>query len=164
VDHALPTYSDLGFALLGRALEAAAGMPIEAWLRANVLDPLGMADTGYTFTGTRARHRARHRALTARSGGAGARGAVRCAGMVVPGSRLGGARRPDALHAGGHGPLSRVSTERAARLRADERRRRAADARAARVAAARLDVRRRRQRLRRGARRWARPVCACARV
>jgi CubicO group peptidase (beta-lactamase class C family) len=40
-------YSDLGFILLGEALERAAGAPIDALARSRVLGPLGMRDTLY---------------------------------------------------------------------------------------------------------------------
>ncbi len=36
--------------LVGRAVEAASGLSLEAYLRAHVLDPLGMADTSATLT------------------------------------------------------------------------------------------------------------------
>jgi CubicO group peptidase (beta-lactamase class C family) len=40
-------YSDLGFIVLGRALELAAFEPLDRLLRRHVTGPLGMADTGY---------------------------------------------------------------------------------------------------------------------
>ncbi len=40
-------YSDLGYMLLGRAIEAAAGKPLDELLRRLVAEPLGMRDTGY---------------------------------------------------------------------------------------------------------------------
>jgi CubicO group peptidase (beta-lactamase class C family) len=41
-------YSNLGFALLGHALELCAGKPYEALVRENLLTPLGMQSTGFT--------------------------------------------------------------------------------------------------------------------
>ncbi|HJX27112.1 MAG TPA: serine hydrolase domain-containing protein [Thermoanaerobaculia bacterium] len=41
------TYSDLGMILLGEILERAAGQPLEAFVRARVLDPLEMRDTRF---------------------------------------------------------------------------------------------------------------------
>ena len=40
-------YSDLGFIVLGRAIELAAFGPLDRLLRSHVTGPLGMADTGY---------------------------------------------------------------------------------------------------------------------
>jgi len=40
-------YSNSGFVLLGYIIEKVAGEPYEDYLRKNVLDPLGMKDTGY---------------------------------------------------------------------------------------------------------------------
>jgi CubicO group peptidase (beta-lactamase class C family) len=40
-------YSNLGYAILGRVISAAAGAPYAEVVRARVLDPLGMSQTGY---------------------------------------------------------------------------------------------------------------------
>jgi CubicO group peptidase (beta-lactamase class C family) len=40
-------YSNLGYAILGRVLTAASGMPYEEFIRARLLEPLGMGRTGY---------------------------------------------------------------------------------------------------------------------
>ena len=40
-------YSNSGFVLLGYIIEKVAGEPYEDYLRKNILDPLGMKDTGY---------------------------------------------------------------------------------------------------------------------
>lgn len=40
-------YSDPGFILLGKALEARMGNPLDAWLRSEVLDPLNMGATRF---------------------------------------------------------------------------------------------------------------------
>jgi CubicO group peptidase (beta-lactamase class C family) len=40
-------YSDPGFILLGKALEAVTGEPLAAWTRREIFQPLGMASTGF---------------------------------------------------------------------------------------------------------------------
>jgi len=40
-------YSDLNFMLLGRVVEVASGVPLDAYLRESVLEPLGMSSTMY---------------------------------------------------------------------------------------------------------------------
>jgi len=40
-------YSDPGFILLGKALEAIAGEPLDRWTRREIFDPLGMKATGF---------------------------------------------------------------------------------------------------------------------
>jgi CubicO group peptidase (beta-lactamase class C family) len=40
-------YSDPGFILLGKALEIAAGAPLESWVLREIFDPLGMRSTGF---------------------------------------------------------------------------------------------------------------------
>jgi CubicO group peptidase (beta-lactamase class C family) len=45
-------YSNSGFVLLGYIIEKVAGEPYEDYLRKNVLDPLGMKDTGYDDAAT----------------------------------------------------------------------------------------------------------------
>ena len=40
-------YSDVGFEILGRLVERVAGEPLDRFARANVFEPLGMADTGF---------------------------------------------------------------------------------------------------------------------
>ncbi|UCG52839.1 MAG: beta-lactamase family protein [Candidatus Latescibacterota bacterium] len=42
-------YSNLGFQLLGMALEKAAGVPFAEYLETNILQPLGMGKSGFTF-------------------------------------------------------------------------------------------------------------------
>jgi D-alanyl-D-alanine carboxypeptidase len=42
-------YSNLGFQLLGMALENATGEPFAQYVRANILEPLGMSNSGFTF-------------------------------------------------------------------------------------------------------------------
>lgn len=45
-----PTYSNLGFGLLGYVLAQKAGMPYEQLLKTRLLDPLGMRDTSIVLT------------------------------------------------------------------------------------------------------------------
>jgi CubicO group peptidase (beta-lactamase class C family) len=40
-------YSDVGFILLGKIVERAAGMPLDAFAKKRIFDPLGMNDTGF---------------------------------------------------------------------------------------------------------------------
>jgi CubicO group peptidase (beta-lactamase class C family) len=40
-------YSNVGYILLGVIIEQASGQPYEAYLQENILDPLGMDDSGY---------------------------------------------------------------------------------------------------------------------
>jgi CubicO group peptidase (beta-lactamase class C family) len=42
-------YSDLGFILLGEAIQTLSGMPLEAALNQEVIQPLGLATTGYNL-------------------------------------------------------------------------------------------------------------------
>jgi len=43
-------YSNLGIALLGRTLEKAAGVPYERYVEQNILQPLGMTRSGFTYS------------------------------------------------------------------------------------------------------------------
>jgi len=43
-------YSNVGFAILGYALSQAAGQPYFSYVKQNILDPLGMQQTGFTLT------------------------------------------------------------------------------------------------------------------
>ena len=47
-----PSYSNLGYALLGRELTAyaAPNLTFEEWVQGNILDPLGMKNTGFLYT------------------------------------------------------------------------------------------------------------------
>lgn len=47
-----PVYSDMGYMLLGRALEARAGAPLEVVVRREVLEPLGLSTRGTSMIGT----------------------------------------------------------------------------------------------------------------
>jgi CubicO group peptidase (beta-lactamase class C family) len=42
-------YSNVGYLLLGRAIEESAGMPFTEYVRTAVLEPAGMHDTGYAY-------------------------------------------------------------------------------------------------------------------
>lgn len=52
------SYSNAGYRLLGRIVEKVAGVPYEAYLRQNILGPLGMMSTGYEHAGEVIRNRA----------------------------------------------------------------------------------------------------------
>jgi CubicO group peptidase (beta-lactamase class C family) len=51
-------YSNTGYVLLGMAIEKAAGTGYAAFLKQNIFDPLGMADSGYDDNSLVLRHRA----------------------------------------------------------------------------------------------------------
>jgi len=46
----MPIYTNLGFSLLGHVLEEIAGVKYEDYIQENILDPLGMTNTGFNFT------------------------------------------------------------------------------------------------------------------
>jgi len=46
----LPSYSNLGFSILGRGLEGVVNKPYEEWIEANILQPLGMTSSGFNIT------------------------------------------------------------------------------------------------------------------
>ena len=48
--YSLPSYSNLGFALVGNLIPSIVGLSYEAYLQQNILNPLGMSNTGYTIT------------------------------------------------------------------------------------------------------------------
>ncbi len=45
------SYSNSGYVLLGYIIEKASGVPYDSFIRANILTPLGMNDTGYDWNG-----------------------------------------------------------------------------------------------------------------
>lgn len=45
-----PSYSNLAYALLGNALAEFSGMKYESYVQKNILEPLGMMDTGFDFS------------------------------------------------------------------------------------------------------------------
>jgi len=47
-----PQYSNIGYGLLAYVLECATGRGVEQLVHENILDPLGLADTGYVGAGT----------------------------------------------------------------------------------------------------------------
>jgi CubicO group peptidase (beta-lactamase class C family) len=46
----LPSYSNLGFSILGRSLAALVGAKYEQWVETNILQPLGMTSSGFIIT------------------------------------------------------------------------------------------------------------------
>ena len=77
--------------VLGRVVEIASGQPLGAFLKARLLDPLGMKDTSFTVPETE-----RHARIAEPFGGDG----------ITPGSTLFDPRRPAALESGGGGLMS----------------------------------------------------------
>lgn len=51
-------YSNLNYMVLGAVIETVSGQPYEAYISENILEPLGMSQTGFVYTASMAEHEA----------------------------------------------------------------------------------------------------------